>query len=67
MAVGIDNGFGLDGAILIAFEEYVPSVPLDATSDERGASVVGELRLTQSDGSVFAAREEGYLAVSGSL
>ena len=67
VAAGIRNDFGLDGAILIAFEEYVPSVPLDATIDERGASVVGELRLTQSDGSVFAAREENYLAVSGSL
>jgi len=70
VAVGLRNDFFLDTSILIPFVEYVPLIPPDAIFSEallgdRGnvVSIVAEIRLTQSDGSVFSDRAGVTIAV----
>jgi hypothetical protein len=65
VAAGQRNDFGLHTSMLIEFDEYVPFIPDDAIIDqnESSARFVVELRLTQSDGSVFADRNGATVAI----
>ena len=64
VAVGLFSDFFLDTSVLIPFQEYVPLIPPDVIISDAGASLVAELRLIQSDGSIFAARNGVTIAVS---